>query len=166
MNSSVPVCPVPAEQLPINEYQDLRESWFFKWATLSHVDYLKPLVLLWGMSWFVVGPVAAVSFPPAKHFLQFSLSATAGACLIPFLTMLRLYLGWKYVQSRLLNKTIFYEESGWYDGQTWIKPEEVLQRDRLIVTYQIRPILARLKLTLVIIASTLIGTGIICKLVN
>ncbi|MEO1210937.1 MAG: CGLD27 family protein, partial [Cyanobacteria bacterium J06638_20] len=41
-------------------------------------------------------------------------------------------------------ETIFYEESGWYDGQTWTKPEEVLQRDRLIVTYQIQPILQRL----------------------
>ncbi|MEB3174634.1 MAG: CGLD27 family protein, partial [Cyanobacteriota bacterium] len=39
-------------------------------------------------------------------------------------------------------------ESGWYDGQTWPKPPEVLVRDRLIVQYQVSPILRRLGVTL------------------
>ncbi len=166
MKSSVPVCPVPAEQLPINEYQDLRESWFFRWATLTPMSYLKPIIVLWGISWSVVGPVAAVSFPPARHLTPFLLGATAGACLIPLLMLLRLYLGWSYVQGRLLKETIFYEESGWYDGQTWTKPDEILQRDRLIVAYQIKPILARLRLTLIVVAASLASTGVICGFVN
>jgi len=49
------------------------------------------------------------------------------------LALVRLYLGW-YMCDRLISPTIFYEESGWYDGQTWTKPSEVLQR--LIVTYK------------------------------
>lgn len=61
------------------------------------------------------------------------------------LALLRLYLGWSYIRDRLLNETVFYEESGWYDGQYWPKPPEVLTRDRLIVSYEIQPILRRLQ---------------------
>lgn len=161
MNSSAPVCPVPAEQQPINEYQELKESWFFRWATLELRGYLKPIVILWGLSWLVVAPVAAVSFPPGKYFIQFCLSGAAGAMVIPVLALIRLYLGWVYVCNRLSQATVFYEESGWYDGQVWQKPEEVLQRDRLIVTYQIRAILQRLQLTFIAISSLLLADGMI-----
>jgi hypothetical protein len=53
---------------------------------------------------------------------------------------------------------IFYEESGWYDGQTWTKPAEVLQRDRLIVTYEIQPLLVRLKRTFGFLALLLLSS--------
>jgi len=46
----------------------------------------------------------------------------------------RLYLA-GLMCDRLISPTIFYE-SGWYDGQTWTKPSEVLTRERLIVTYR------------------------------
>lgn len=144
-------CPVPEEQRPINEYQDLKESWFFRWATLDRVAYLKPVFILWLINWLVSAPVAAVSFPPAKHLPQFILFAAAGAFVIPGLALLRLYLGWAYVQRRLLDPAIFYEESGWYDGQMWEKPPEVLAQDRLVVSYQVQPILERLKKTFVAI---------------
>lgn len=152
MKSSAPVCPVPSEQQPINEYQQLSESWFFRWATLDWVGYLKPTVWLWLLSWLVAGPVAATSFPLDKFPLKFGLSAAAGAMLLPMLAMLRLWLGWFYVRNRLLEPQIFYEESGWYDGQIWEKPEEVAERDRLVVTYQVQPVLRRLTWTLSILA--------------
>jgi hypothetical protein len=152
MKSSVSVCPVPREQQPINEYQELSESWFFRWATQSMGGYLKPILILWGLSWLVAGPVAAVSFPVSRHPVLFALSGAIGACVIPLLALLRLSLGWFYVRDRLLDETIFYEESGWYDGQTWTKPIEVLMRDRLIVTHQIQPVLLRLKRTFAVFA--------------
>jgi hypothetical protein len=152
MPSSAPVCPVPTEQQPINEYQQLKESWFFRWATLERWAYLKPIVVLWSLSWMMSGPVAATSFSPTKHPIQFVLFGAAGAIVIPLLALLQLYLGWVYVRNRLAEPVVPYEESGWYDGQVWTKPEEVLQRDRLIVTYQIQSILQRLKWTFAIIA--------------
>jgi hypothetical protein len=161
MNSSAPVCPVPAEQQPINEYQELKESWFFRWATLELSGYLKPILILWGISWLVAAPVAAVSFPITKYPLQFFLSGAAGAMIIPTLALIRLYLGWVYVRNRLVQPTVFYEESGWYDGQMWQKPEEVLQRDRLIVTYQIHSLLRRLQLTFIVISSLLLADSMI-----
>ncbi|HEY9648839.1 MAG TPA: CGLD27 family protein [Chroococcidiopsis sp.] len=147
MKSTAPVCPVPTEQQPLNEFQQLQESWFFRWATLDWVGYLKPIVILWLLNWAIAAPVATVSFPVGKYPLYFFLSGSAGASVIPVLALVRLWLGWAYVRDRLSKPEIFYEESGWYDGQSWTKPEEVLQRDRLIVSYQIQPLLKRIQQT-------------------
>lgn len=147
MNLPVSVCPVPLEQQPLNEYVALKESWFYCWATLSLRQYLVPLLWIWGLSWIVTGPIAATSFVPAKYPLQFALSSAAGASLLLSLVLLRLYLAWFYIRGRLLQETVFYEESGWYDGQYWTKPQEIIARDRLIVTYEIQPILRRLHRT-------------------
>jgi len=161
MNPSASVCPVPAEQQPLNEYQELKESWFFRWATLGLRSYLTPILVVWLLSWLVAAPVAAVSFPFAKYPVQFLLSAAAGAMVIPLLTVVRLYLGWIYVCNRLSQETIFYEESGWYDGQCWQKPAEVWQRDRLIVNHEIRAWLRRIQLTFVVVASLLLADAMI-----
>jgi Conserved in the green lineage and diatoms 27 len=160
MKSSAPVCPVPLEQQPLNEYESLKDSWFYSWGTRNLRGYLKPIVILWLLSWLLVAPIALVSFPWAKYPAQFILSGAAGASLFPLLALLRLYLGWGYICDRLSSETIFYEESGWYDGQTWTKPAELLQRDRLIVSYQIQPILQRLKWTFASMAG-LFGLGAI-----
>ncbi|MGE5655115.1 MAG: CGLD27 family protein [Actinomycetota bacterium] len=144
---SVSACPVPREQQPVNEYQALKESWFFSWVTLEWHQYLAKLGWVWGWSWFLSGPVAAASFAPLKDPAHFFLSGAAGASLILGLAMLRLYLGWFYVRSRLESPTIVYEESGWYDGQSWSKTPESLIQDRLIVNYQIQPLLQRLRQT-------------------
>ena len=161
MESSVSVCPVPAEQQPINQYQELYDSWFFRWVTLDLKGYIMKLAWVWGWSWLVAGPLAAASFAPKKYFIHFFLCGTAGAGMFVALTLLRLYLGWSYVRDRLLRETIFYEESGWYDGQTWTKPPEVLTRDRLIVSYQVQPILQRLKRTFGILVLFVFGGSLI-----
>jgi hypothetical protein len=161
MESSVSICPVPTEQQPINEYQELNDSWFFSWVTLDMRSYIMKLAWVWGWSWLVAGPLAAASFAPKKYFVQFLLCGGAGAGVFLALTLLRLYLGWSYVRDRLLRETIFYEESGWYDGQTWTKPPEILTRDRLIVSYQVQPILQRLKRTFGILVVFVFGGSLI-----
>ena len=83
---------------------------------------------------------------------EFLLSGTVGAAFVVSLAVLRIYLGWSYVGDRLLSAAVAYEETGWYDGQVFIKPPEVLTRDRLLGTYEVKPTLARLK-------TTLLGTG-------
>lgn len=165
MKSPFSACPVPSEQQPLNEYQELSESGFFCWATLPLGPYCKKLFWVWFWSWAIAGPVAAASFPPAKYPTQFLLVGAAGSSLFLAFTLLRLYLGWSYVYSRLANSTVFYEESGWYDGQVWTKPSEVLMKDRLIVTYQVQPVLQRLKRTFGVLAVGLVGGGILWSLI-
>jgi len=161
MKSSLSDCPVPPEQQPLNEYQELGDSGFFRWATLDLSSYLKRMLWNWLWSWAIAGPIAAASFAPAKHLVQFLLVGAAGASLFLALTLLRLYLGWSYVNSRLSSATIFYEESGWYDGQLWSKPPEMLAKDRLIVTYEIQPLLRRLQKTFGFLALAFLGGGLV-----
>ena len=71
--------------------------------------------------------------------------------MILFLILFRLYLGWSYIIKRLLSATVFYEESGWYDGQVWVKTSAYLMQDRLIGLYQIKPFIMRLKYTFLVI---------------
>ncbi|NJM69110.1 MAG: CGLD27 family protein [Scytonema sp. RU_4_4] len=147
IKSSVSNCPVPTEQQPLNEYEELKSSWLFRDCTLNWRGYITKIAWIWGIWWLIAGPVAAASFPPHKQTAQFILCSLAGASVGIVLVLVRLYLGWSYIRDRLMSPIIFYEESGWYDGQTWMKPQEVLTRDRLIVSYSIKPIISRLQIT-------------------
>nr|KJB48655.1 hypothetical protein B456_008G080100 [Gossypium raimondii] len=84
--------------------------------------------------------------------LRFVLAAGTGTLFLVSLIVLRIYLGWSYVGDRLLSAVIPYEETGWYDGQMWVKPPEVLARDRLLGSYKVKPVIKLLK-------QTLVGTG-------
>jgi hypothetical protein len=144
-------CPVPIDQIPIKEYESMCESWFYSWGARNLRGYLLPIVSLWLLSWLVVGPMAAVSFGPAKLMPQFVLSGSLGALLLPTLALVQLYIGWRHVCERLLQAAVPYEESGWYDGQVWEKPTEVVDRDRLIADYEVKPLMRRLQKTFAVI---------------
>jgi hypothetical protein len=74
--------------------------------------------------------------------------------------LLRLFLGWNYIRRRLLSQTVIYEETGWYDGGCWEKPPEELTKDRLIGTYQVGPVLKRLRWSLVSLAGFTLVDGL------
>jgi hypothetical protein len=150
------ICPVPEEQRPVNEYVALKESFFFRWATLDRFAYAKTLVLIWLAWWIVTGPIAAVSFSPSRHLGQFLCLGGMGATVGLALPLLRLLLGWIYIKDRLQSSTVLYEETGWYDGQRWTKPETDLIKERLLVTYEVQPILNKIRNTVIALASLLI----------
>ncbi|KAG6767043.1 hypothetical protein POTOM_028222 [Populus tomentosa] len=118
---------VPFEQRPVNEYSSLKEGPLYSWGELGPGPFLLRLGGLWLVTFTVLGvPIAAATFNPSR--------------------------GWSYVGDRLLSAVIPYEESGWYDGQMWVKPTEVLARDRLLGSYKVKPVIKMLK-------QTLVGTG-------
>lgn len=157
MNTPVSNCPVPLEQQPLNEYQSLQESCFFRWATFEDSAYLNRGFQLGSIASLIAAPFAASSFSVAESLSQFVLTLTVVATGLLILLVLRLYLGWSYVCDRLLREKIFYEETGWYDGQYWTKPTDVLDRERLIGTYEVQPILERLRRSLLRLGLTLAG---------
>lgn len=147
MSQSPKFCPVPSEQQPINEYQELKGSWFFSWVTLSKWGFIRKLVWIWFWSLLISTPIAAASFPPQKKTLVFLIASGLGASVFVALTLIRLYLGWAYVGDRLKKRKIVYEESSWYDGQVWEKPVEFYYRDQLIFKHQVEPMIQRLQKT-------------------
>ncbi|MBE9170198.1 CGLD27 family protein [Pleurocapsales cyanobacterium LEGE 06147] len=136
-----------SEQQPLNEYLNLKQSWCFRWTTLEWRHYLFHIVWIWCGSWCLASPIATESFPPTQSPGKFVIATSAGASLVLALNLLWVYLGWSYICDRLERKTVYYEETGWYDGQFWTKSSEELVKDRLIATYQVKPILQRLRRT-------------------
>ncbi|CAK0786661.1 hypothetical protein CVIRNUC_009875 [Coccomyxa viridis] len=144
---------VPVDQRPATQLKELRDSQLYSWATLERDAYLKRLGVLFTSSFCLLGgPIAYQTFDPFGQTAEFLLSGALGAGFVVSLAVIRIYLGWSYVGDRLLSAAVAYEETGWYDGQTFVKPPEVLTRDRLLGTYEVKPTLARLK-------TTLLGTG-------
>ncbi|GAQ85274.1 hypothetical protein KFL_002270080 [Klebsormidium nitens] len=152
---------VPTEQRPVNEFKALKDATLYNWAQLDLKDYSLRLLLVWsGFFVFLGAPIAAASFEPMKEPLEFFLAGGAGALFASAILVLRMYLGWSYVGDRLLSAVVAYEESGWYDGQLWVKPPEILARDRLLGSYQVKPILNRLKQTLLGAGGALMASAV------
>lgn len=144
---------VPSEQRPVNEYSSLKDGILYSWGELGPAQFFLRLGGLWFVTFTALGvPIAAASFNPSREPLRFVLAAGTGTLFLVSLIVLRIYLGWSYVGDRLLSAVVPYEESGWYDGQMWVKPPEVLARDRLLGSYKVKPVVKMLK-------QTLVGTG-------
>ncbi|XWS33523.1 hypothetical protein CRYUN_Cryun22dG0090500 [Craigia yunnanensis] len=144
---------VPFEQRPVNEYSSLKDGPLYSWGELGPGQFFLRLGGLWVVTFTVLGfPIAAASFNPSREPLRFMLAAGTGTLFLVSLIVLRIYMGWSYVGDRLLSAVIPYEETGWYDGQMWVKPPEVLARDRLLGSYKVKPVIKLLK-------QTLVGTG-------
>ncbi|XP_044417424.1 uncharacterized protein ycf36 [Triticum aestivum] len=151
-------CPVPPEQRPVNEYEALAASLPFSWAAGDLRLYCSRLAFTGAAFALFVGlPVAAFGGRGGAggDALHLALGATGSGILAVTLAVVRMYLGWAYVGNRLLSATVEYEETGWYDGQIWVKTPEVLARDRLLGSFSVKPVLNRVKFTLVGLAVSL-----------
>ena len=142
-------CPVPPDQRPQEEFTQLSQSWFFAWPRHRQIDLDKALLL----SWLLIVPltvlIASGSWSLRHDSIRLVLAGAVSGLVLPMLLLVRQWLGWTYLHKRLLSERVEYEESGWYDGQVWVKPPEILLQDRLVGTYEIYPGLLRLQSTLV-----------------
>ena len=138
-------CPVPPEQRPLQEYEQLLASWFF--VLPSHVlpGLLRPLATSWLLLLPVSILVASGSWVLRHHPAQLVLAGMVAAVALPMLLLVRQWLGWNYVHRRLVSERVEYEESGWYDGQVWEKPLAWRQQDLLVAQHQVQPVLRRLQ---------------------
>lgn len=149
-------CPVPFDQQPVNEYKSLAESDLFSWANEDVGKYgLRLLGIGAAFTVFIGWPVTSLSVNPDQELLKCGVGALCGGLLVVTMAAIRMYLGWAYVGNRLFSATVEYEETGWYDGEVWVKPPEVLARDRLLGSYSVKPVLTRVKITLVVLAVSL-----------
>ena len=149
MPFSKDICPVPFDQQPLNEFYALKDSCFFSFFGFKLHRYIHSMAIIVLALILIFTPVILKAFKFSWN--KFLLNESFCIVLVLGLILVRLYLGWSYIISRLFSATVFYEESGWYDGQIWIKTPEMLTKDRLIGTYYIVPLLQRIRLTFVIL---------------
>ena len=150
------ICPVPANQRPLNEFNSIRNSWIISWPFLEKNIFYRKLAL----SWLSISPVSLTISYGSNHlkdnlFELIFISLTASLAL-PILLLIRQWLSWVYIYKRLNSEKIEYEESGWYDGQTWEKPIDWRAKDLLIAQYQIKPVLNHLELIILLLISVII----------
>ena len=138
-------CPVPPEQRPLREYEQLLESWFFVWPAHNFRELVRPLATSWLLLTPLTVLVASGSWVMRHHPAQLVLAGLVAAVALPILLLVRQWLGWTYVHRRLLSERVEYEESGWYDGQVWEKPLAWRQQDLLVAQHQVQPVLRRLQ---------------------
>ena len=136
-------CPVPKDQQPTNEFIELSKSKMYSWPK-SKNSFLLILLKFWVGTFivFIVISSGSVYFETAP--LKYILLSFFSSLSIPFLFSIRLYLGWNHVFKRLTSEKVEYEESGWYDGQIWIKPVNLKEKESLIALLEVKPILKNL----------------------
>ena len=144
-------CPVPLKQLPVYEYQHLRGSKFFRWAVLNFGKYTTKLLAVGISSLLLV--LLFYSARLANRGLTYSefLGSMMFAELVVLLTLILLYAGWHNLYSRLVDRQIDYKIHSQKKTEVWHKPKSMLLRDRLIARFQVRPILKRLKRTILLL---------------
>ena len=136
-------CPVPREQQPTNEFIELSKSSIFSWPKTKK-SLILILVKFWVGSFVLFLLISSGSVYFKTSLLKYILLSLFSSLSIPLLITIRLYLGWNHVFKRLTSERIEYEESGWYDGQVWIKPLFLKEKESLIASIEVKPILKNL----------------------
>tara|TARA_B100000965_G_C18986400_1_gene496319 strand:+ start:32 stop:526 length:495 start_codon:yes stop_codon:yes gene_type:complete len=150
-------CPVPKEQQPTNEFIELSKSKIFSWPK-SKKSFSLILLKFWAGTFLIFIVISSGSVYFETFTLRYILLSFFSSLSIPFLLSIRLYLGWNHIFKRLTSEKVEYEESGWYDGKTWLKPVNLKEKESLIATLEVKPILKNLiQILSLIIIFALIG---------
>ena len=136
-------CPVPKDQQPTNEFIELSKSIIFSWPKTKK-SLILVLIKFWLGSFVLFIVIASGSIYFKTSILKYILLSFFSSLSIPLLISIKLYLGWNHVFKRLISEKVEYEESGWYDGQVWIKPLVLKEKESLIASKEVKPILKNL----------------------
>ena len=152
-------CPVPREQQPTNEFIELSRSKVFSWPKTKK-SLILTLIKFWVGTFVLFLVISSGSVYFKTSLLRYFLLSFFGSLSIPLLILLRLYLGWKHIFYRLTSEKVEYEETGWYDGQVWEKPLALKEKESLIASIEVKPILKNL-IQIFSIISILVLSGIL-----
>jgi len=136
-------CPVPREQQPTNEFIELSKSKIFSWPKTKK-SLILILIKFWVGAFVLFLVISSGSVYFKTSLLKYILLSFFSSLSIPLLILIRLYLGWIHIFNRLISEKVEYEESGWYDGQVWEKPIVLKEKESLIASIEVKPILKNL----------------------
>ena len=152
-------CPVPKEQQPTNEFIELSKSKIFSWPKTKK-SLIFVLIKFWIGTFVLFLVISSGSIYFKTFLIKYILISFFSSLSIPLLISIRLYLGWNHIFKRLTSEKVEYEESGWYDGQVWVKPLVLKEKESLIATIEVKPILKNL-IQILSIISALALSGIL-----
>ena len=136
-------CPVPKDQQPTNEFIELSKSRIFSWPkSKKSLSFI--LLKFWAGTFFIFVFISSGSVYFETSLAKYILLSFFSSLSIPLLFSIRLFLGWNHIFKRLTSEKVEYEESGWYDGQIWIKPVNLKEKESLIALLEVKPILKNL----------------------
>ena len=136
-------CPVPRDQQPTNEFIELSKSNIFS-LPKTKKSFIFVLIKFWLGAFVIFLIISSGSIYFQTSLLKYIFLSFFSSLSIPLLIIIRLYLGWNHVFKRLRSERVEYEESGWYDGQVWIKPLVLKEKESLIASIEVKPILKNL----------------------
>ena len=136
-------CPVPREQQPTNEFIELSKSVIFAWPKTKK-SLILVLIKFWVGAFILFIVISSGSIYFKTSLIKYILLSFFCSLSVPLLISIRLYLGWNHVFKRLTSERVEYEESGWYDGQIWTKPLVLKEKESLIASIEVKPILKNL----------------------
>ena len=136
-------CPVPSEQQPTNEFIELSKSKVFSWPKTKK-SLILILIKFWVGAFVLFLVISSGSVYFKTSLFKYILLSFFSSLSIPILILIRLYLGWSHIFNRLTSEKVEYEESGWYDGQVWEKPLVLKEKESLIASIEVKPILKNL----------------------
>ena len=150
-------CPVPKEQQPTNEFIELSNSLIFS-LPKSNKNYSLALLTVWLICFMIFVIISSGSVHFSENNLRYILISFFSSLSVPLLISVRLLLGWNHIYKRLISEKVEYEESGWYDGQIWIKPIQLKEKESLIASIEVKPILKKVsQITSIIFLIILLG---------
>ena len=152
-------CPVPKEQHPINEFIELSKSIIYSWPKTKK-SLILVLIKFWVGTFILFLVISSGSIYFKTSLIKYILLSFFSSLSIPLLISIRLYLGWNHIFKRLTSEKVEYEESGWYDGQVWEKPLVLREKESLIASIEVKPILKNI-IQIFSIISVLLLSGIL-----
>ncbi len=160
------ICPVPIEQQPLEEYKEISKSWFFSLPKNKGLHLYRSLAI----SWLITFPINLLlcynSYSINNDVIKVFFTSAIVSLGLPIILLIRLLIGWNYIWKRLTVKKVEYEESGWYDGNYWNKPEKWHQKDMLVAKYQVGPIIRNIINPLIISLLLLLTGTLFCQLLS
>lgn len=124
---------------PANELEELRAKAFANWPEKGAEFFAQKMatvffgVLAFLMLWIAVSD-NNIEIVGVTYAVLITSAFTSAF-------LFSLWIDWKYVGDRLKDPKVYYEKSGWYDGDLWEKPPAVAQRDALLYREVITPVL-------------------------
>ena len=142
-------CPVPTNQQPLEEFKELTKSWFFSMPLNQDHNLYKSLFLSWIIMLAPSLLIGVDSIFLRNNPILLTATSSEVSLLLPLVLLIRQWLGWSYINKRLISQNVEYEETGGHDGQFWEKPLASRQQDLLIANHEVKPILKKIEKLLI-----------------